>query len=61
MTSPRKPARHSAIRFDFALAKKEGLLASFLGRCFSFTPQLRHQVVKARDKSFDLARFMGGA
>ena len=54
-------ARHSAIRFDFALAKKEGLLGSFLARSLSFTPQLRHQVVKARDKTFDLAAFMRDA
>lgn len=54
-------SRHAAIRYDAALAWRVGLNREFLQRCFSLSPQLRHQVQKARDKTFDLAAFMGGA
>lgn len=52
---------HSAMRFDISLVLREKLLGAFLKRVFDRAPQLRHQVVKARDKTFDLDRFMGGA
>lgn len=51
----------SAMRFDFSLAMREKLLGVFLKRLLDRASQLRHQVVKARDKTFDLDRFMGGA
>ena len=54
-------AEHSAFRFDFALAKQHGLLGAFVRRTLRGGKQLRHTVVKARDKTFDLACFMGGA
>ncbi len=54
-------AASSAMRFDLSLALREKLFGGFLQRMFNRAPQLRHQVVKARDKSFDLDRFMGGA
>ncbi len=53
-------ARHSGIRFDFALASRHGLLGRFLQRALFPHKQLRHQVEKARDKTFDLSRFMSG-
>lgn len=53
-------ASHSAMRFDFALALREKLLGAFWQRTLKSIPQLRHQVVKARDKTFDLDRFMSG-
>jgi glycosyltransferase involved in cell wall biosynthesis len=56
-----KFARFSGMRLDFGLARAEGLLGGFLSRAFDRAPQLRHQVVKARDKTFDLAAFMRGA
>ncbi|MFZ4763446.1 MAG: glycosyltransferase family 4 protein [Roseimicrobium sp.] len=54
-------ARHSAMRFDASLGREQGLLSSFLQRWLSGSKQLRHTVTKARDKTFDLDRFMGGA
>ncbi|MCE9518169.1 MAG: glycosyltransferase family 4 protein [Verrucomicrobia bacterium] len=54
-------AAHSAMRFDVSLALREKLISEFLLRMFKSTSQLRHQVVKARDKTFDLDRFMSGA
>jgi glycosyltransferase involved in cell wall biosynthesis len=53
-------AEKSAIRFEAALATRHGLLAAFSKRMFNSGPQLRHQVEKARDKTFDLPLFMGG-
>jgi colanic acid/amylovoran biosynthesis glycosyltransferase len=54
-------AKHSSIRLDLALAKRSGLVGAFLGRWLAAREQLRHATVKARDKTFDLDRFMGGA
>jgi colanic acid/amylovoran biosynthesis glycosyltransferase len=54
-------AAHSAIRFDVPLAVRGGLLRGFFKRLISGDPRLRHDVQKARDKTFDLGRFMGGA
>lgn len=54
-------AAHSSMRFDARLAGQHGLLGAFLRRWFCGGKQLRHAVEKARDKTFDLARFMGGA
>lgn len=54
-------AGYSSFRFDFALAKKHCLLGQFLGRCLRGGENLRHTVVKARDKTFDLNHFMGSA
>jgi glycosyltransferase involved in cell wall biosynthesis len=54
-------AAHSSMRFDAQLASRHGLLGAFLRRWFYGGKQLRHAVEKARDKTFDLARFMGGA
>lgn len=53
-------ADHSAMCFDASLAMREKLLSAFARRAFSGCRQLRHDVVKARDKSFDLAAFMRG-
>jgi glycosyltransferase involved in cell wall biosynthesis len=53
-------ARHSGMRFDFALASRHGLLGRFFQRMLFPHAQLRHQVEKARDKTFDLSRFMSG-
>jgi glycosyltransferase involved in cell wall biosynthesis len=53
-------ASHSAMRFDPTLAGGK-LWRGFLQRFIAGSPQLGHQVVKARDKTFDLGRFMGGA
>lgn len=53
-------ARHSGVRFDFALARQHGLLGRFLKRVLFAPAQLRHKVEKARDKTFDLSRFMSG-
>ena len=57
----REFAGHSAMRFDFALAKQHGLFGLSARRWLRGGKELRHTLVKARDKSFDLARFMGGA
>ncbi len=54
-------AAQTAFRFDPRLAARENLLGGFLKRFTSGAPQLRHQAVKARDKTFDLGRFMDGA
>ena len=54
-------AARTAMRFDVALAARGNLFGLFLKRLFDRTPQLRHEVVQARDKTFDLDRFMGGA
>jgi glycosyltransferase involved in cell wall biosynthesis len=54
-------AEHSSIRFDFALARRCGVPGAFLSRWLSRREQLRHTAVQARDKTFDLDRFMGGA
>lgn len=54
-------ACQSGLRFDAALAARHGLFPAFLGRFFSGAAQLRHQVQKARDKTFDLELFMSGA
>jgi len=54
-------AKRSSIRFDSALASRHGLWGRFLSRTLSGQPELRHAVEKARDKTFDLGRFMGGA
>lgn len=54
-------AVHSAMRFDASLGARWGLLGLFLKRLVNFSPQLRHPVVQARDKTFDMDRFMGGA
>jgi len=54
-------AEHSGLRFEAALAMRENLLGLFLRRILRRGRQLRYHVVKARDKTFDLARFMGGA
>jgi glycosyltransferase involved in cell wall biosynthesis len=54
-------AEHSSLRFDFALARRCGVPGAFLARWLGGREQLRHAVVQARDKTFDLDRFMGGA
>lgn len=54
-------AEHSALRFDFDLVKQHGLMGLFLNRWLHGGEQLRHTFVKARDKTFDLTHFMGGA
>ncbi len=53
-------ARHSGIVFDYALASRHGLLCRFLQRALFAPMQLRHKIEKARDKTFDLLRFMSG-
>jgi len=54
-------AAHTAIRLDAPLLVRGRLFGLFLKRLSGRTPQLRHDVVQARDKTFDLDRFMGGA
>jgi colanic acid/amylovoran biosynthesis glycosyltransferase len=54
-------AEHSSFRFDLSLAQRHGFMGLFLNRWLRGGEQLRHTVVKARDKTFDLAHFMGGA
>lgn len=54
-------AVHSSMRFDAKLASQHGLLGACLKGMLRGGPQLRHTVEKARDKTFDLSRFMGGA
>jgi colanic acid/amylovoran biosynthesis glycosyltransferase len=54
-------AEHSAFGFDIALTIQHGLLPLVLGRWVRGGEQLRHATVKARDKTFDLGRFMGCA
>ncbi len=54
-------AAHSSFRPDFSLGLKHGLLASFACRALCGGENLRHSVQKARDKTFNLERFMGGA
>ncbi len=54
-------AERSAFRFDASLALREKLLSAFARRMFNRCRQLRHDVTKARDKTFDLAAFMRGA
>ena len=54
-------AECSAMRFDVSLAWRENLFSSFARRTLGGCKQLRHDVVKAREKSFDLAAFMRGA
>jgi glycosyltransferase involved in cell wall biosynthesis len=54
-------AQHTSMRLDFALATRTGMLGAFLGRWSAGREQLRHTTVKARDKTFDLEQFMGGA
>jgi len=54
-------ARWSSIRFDLSLASKHCLLGGFIKRALSGQPELRHDVEKVRDKTFNLATFMGGA
>ncbi len=54
-------ARLSDIRYDAALAAREGLRWAFFSRFFNRSAQFRHDVQKVRDKTFDLARFMGSA
>ncbi|RBP39686.1 glycosyltransferase involved in cell wall biosynthesis [Roseimicrobium gellanilyticum] len=51
-------AERASLRFDLTLAQKYGLLTSFASRTMRGDAQLRHHAAKARDKSFDLARFM---
>lgn len=53
-------ADRASLRFDLSLAQKYGLLSHFAARTMRGDAQLRHQVVKARDKTFDLGRFMSG-
>ena len=53
-------AKQSAILYDGRLARREKLRGSFISRMFNGAPQLRHDVVKARDKTFDLTQFMSG-
>ncbi|HSJ03888.1 MAG: glycosyltransferase family 4 protein [Verrucomicrobium sp.] len=54
-------AEKSGMRFETALAARHGLLTHYSKRMLSGLPQLRHHVEKARDKTFDLELFMGGA
>ncbi len=54
-------AEHSSMRFDGALAAGQGLFDLYLRRWMTRGEQLRHSVTKARDKTFDLGRFMCGA
>lgn len=54
-------AECSAMRFDASLVLQEKLFGAFARRTFSECRQLRHDVVKARDKTFDLAAFMRSA
>jgi colanic acid/amylovoran biosynthesis glycosyltransferase len=54
-------AARSGLRFDFGLAMKHCLLADHTRRTLCSDPQLRHEALKARDKGFDLAQFMGSA
>jgi colanic acid/amylovoran biosynthesis glycosyltransferase len=50
----------SDILYDGTLARREQLLGAFFRRMLRRDVQLRHNVTKARDKTFDLGRFMSG-
>ncbi|HSI63887.1 MAG TPA: glycosyltransferase family 4 protein [Candidatus Saccharimonadia bacterium] len=54
-------AERASLRFDLTLAQRYGLLSCFASRTMRGDAQLRHHTMKARDKSFDLTRFMNGA
>jgi len=54
-------AAHTGLRFDFPLALREGLAGAFFRRWRGGGRELRHEIVKARDKTFDLRRFMESA
>jgi glycosyltransferase involved in cell wall biosynthesis len=54
-------AAHTGLRFDFPLALREGLARAFFQRWRGGCRELRHETVKARDKTFDLRRFMESA
>ena len=54
-------AAHTALRFDFPLALREGLAGAFFRRWRGGGRELRHEIVKARDKTFDLRQFMESA
>jgi glycosyltransferase involved in cell wall biosynthesis len=54
-------AERASLRFDLTLAQRYGLLSCFASRTMRGDAQLRHHATKARDKSFDLVRFMNGA
>jgi glycosyltransferase involved in cell wall biosynthesis len=54
-------AERASLRWDSGLAWRHGLVGAYMRRAVDLSPQLRHQTIKARDKTFDLARFMGGA
>ena len=54
-------ARHSSMNAGLALTLRHGLLRTIIRRRCCATPQLGHQIEKVRDKTFDLARFMGSA
>ena len=54
-------AELSDMRFDVSLAYREKLIAQLIRRKIRGGLQLRHDVAKARDKTFDLGRFMRGA
>lgn len=54
-------AKHSSMNAGLGLILREGLLSAVMQRRCRGSAQLRHDVEKVRDKSFDLTRFMGGA
>jgi glycosyltransferase involved in cell wall biosynthesis len=54
-------AAHSSLRFDLSLAMREKLIGAFFRRWRGRGRELRHDAVKARDKTFDLRQFMESA
>ncbi len=54
-------AERGSLRFDAGLALKHRLLSRYARRALCGEVRLRQKVEKARDKTFDLGRFMGGA
>jgi glycosyltransferase involved in cell wall biosynthesis len=54
-------AAHTSLRFDPALAGRERLVGAYLKRWWRSGQQLRHDALKARDKTFDLRQFMESA
>lgn len=54
-------AAYSSFRPDLGLGLHHGVLGSFVRRMLCGGDNLRHSVQKARDKTFNLERFMSGA
>ena len=54
-------AKHTSTRTGLGLILREGLVSAVMQRRCTAAAQLRHDLEKVRDKTFDLARFMGGA